>query len=163
MTDLLSSTPSQTLQARLDDPKVAAALNTMLDNADTLALGLVALDGLLRRADTISDNIEGSLKDVKAISDSFSYLASPTKRLAEDAPKIADAAEALLDSGMLSRDVVNLLGQFADAIVQGTENARANRTSIVGVMPLLRALKDPDVGRGLGLAIEIARALGKSI
>lgn len=163
MTDLLSSTPSEALRARLDDPKVAAALSTMLDNADTLALGLVALDGLLRRADTISGNIEGSLADVKAIGESLSFLASPTKRLAEDAPKIADAAEALLDSGMLSRDVVNLLGQFAGALVQGTETARARGTSVVGVMPLLRVLKDPEVGRGLGLLIEVARALGKSL
>jgi hypothetical protein len=163
MTDLLSTTPSDTLRARLDDPKVASALNTMLDNADTLALGLVALDGLLRRADTISGNIEGSLKDVKAIGESFSYLAGPTKRLADDAPKIADAAEALLESGMLSRDVVNLLGEFAGAIVQGTASAKAHGTSVVGVLPLLRALKDPDVGRGLGLMIEVARALGKTL
>jgi len=163
MTDLLSITPSETLRARLDDPQVAAALNIMLDNADTLALGLVALDGLLRRADTISGNIEDGLKDVKAIGQSFSYLAAPTKRLADDAPKIADAAEALLESGMLSRDVVNLLGQFAEAIVAATASARTHRTSVVGVMPLLRALKDPDVGRGLGLMIEVARALGKTL
>lgn len=163
MTDLLASTPSETLKARLDDPKVAAALNTLLDNADTLALGLVALDGLLRRADTISGSIESSLKDVKAIGESFSYLASPTKRLTEDAPKIADAAEALLDSGMLSREVVNVLGRLGAAIVEGTGNAAARRTTITGVLPMLRLLKDPEVGRGLGLMVEIARALGKAV
>lgn len=163
MTDLLSSTPSEALRARLDDPKVAASLSMMLDNADTLALGLVALDGLLRRADTISGNIEGSLKDVKAIGDSFSYLAAPTKRLANDAPQIADAADALLDSGMLSREVVALLGQLAGALVTGHEAARANGTTVGGIFPALRALKDPDVGRGLGLLIEVARALGKTL
>lgn len=163
MTDLLSSTPSEALRARLDDPKVAAALSMMLDNADTLALGLVALDGLLRRADTISGNIEGSLQDVKAIGESVSFLAGPTKRLAADAPQIADAAEALLESGMLSREVVNLLGQFAGALVSGTEAARARGTAISGIFPALRALKDPDVARGLGLLIEVSRALGKTV
>jgi hypothetical protein len=163
MTDLLASTPSDTLKARLDDPQVAAALNTMLDNADTLALGLVALDGLLRRADTISGSIGDGLKDVKAIGESFSYLASPTKRLAEDAPKIADAAEALLESGMLSREVVDLLGQFAGAIVTAVEATRRNGTSVGGFLPALRSLKDPDVARGFGVLVEVARALGKTI
>lgn len=163
MTDLLSSTPSDALRSKLDDPQVAASLSLLLEHADTLALGVVALDGLLRRADTISANIEGSLKDVKTIGDSFSYLGAPTKRLAQDAPEIADAVEALLDSGMLSREVVTLLGQLAGALVTGTDQARANRTTVGGVLPLLRALKDPDVGRGLGLLIEVSRALGKTL
>jgi uncharacterized protein YjgD (DUF1641 family) len=163
MTDLLSSTPSEVLKSRLDDPKVAAALGTVLDNADTLALGLVALDGLLRRADTISDNVTSSLKDVKAIGDSVSFLAAPTKRLAQDAPQIADAAEALLDSGMLSREVVNLLGRLAGALVEGANQAQVNRTSVAGVFPAIRALKDPDVAKGLGFLIEVSRALGRTI
>jgi len=163
MTDLLSSTPSDALRSKLDDPQVAASLSLLLEHADTLALGVVALDGLLRRADTISANIEGSLKDVKNIGDSFSYLGTPTKRLAQDAPEIADAVEALLESGMLSREVVTLLGQLAGALVKGTDQAKANRTTVGGVLPLLRALKDPDVGRGLGLLIEVSRALGKTL
>ena len=125
MSDLLSSTPSDALRSRLDDPQVAAALGLILDNADTLALGLVALDGLLRRADTISGNIESSLKDVKVVADSFSYLAAPTKRLTQEAPQIADAAEALLESGMLSREVVNLLGRLAQALVEGAGQGAA--------------------------------------
>jgi hypothetical protein len=163
MTDLLSSTPSDALRSKLDDPQVAASLNLLLEHADTLALGVVALDGLLRRADTISSNIEGSLKDVKVIGSSFSYLASPTKRLAQDAPEIADAVEALLESGMLSREVVTLLGDLAGALVKGADQAKAKGTTVGGVLPLLRALKDPDVGRGLGLLIEVSRALGKSL
>jgi hypothetical protein len=151
------------LRSRLDDPKVAAALGLILDNSDTLALGLVALDGLLRRADTIGGNIESSLKDVKAVADSFSYLAAPTKRLTQEAPQIADAAEALLESGMLSREVVNLLGRLAGAMVEGAEQAKARRTTVAGVLPALRALKDPDVARGLGFLIEVSRALGKAI
>jgi hypothetical protein len=163
MTDLLSSTPSDALRARLDDPKVAAALSLLLDNAETVALGAVMVDGLLRRADTISANIEGSLKDAKTIGDSFSYLAAPTKRLAYDAPRIADAADALLESGMLSREVVNLLGALAGALVTGANEAKKNGTTVAGIFPALKALKDPDVARGLGFLIEVSRALGRII
>lgn len=163
MSDLLGSTPSDALRSRLDDPKVAAAIGLVLDNADTLALGLVALDGLLRRADTISDNIETGLKDVKVVADSFSYLAAPTRRLAQEAPGIADAAEALLESGMLSREVVGLLGRLAGALVEGAGQAQAKGTTVNGVIPALRALRDPDVARGLGFLVEVSRALGKAL
>jgi uncharacterized protein YjgD (DUF1641 family) len=163
MTDLLSSSPADALRARLDDPQVAAALTLILDKADTLALGLVAIDGLLRRADTISESVESGLKDVRVLADSFAFLASPTQRLAQDAPKIADAAEALLESGMLSRDVVNLLGSLAGALVSGAEQARLRRTSVTGALSAVKALRDPDVARGLGFVIEISRALGKAL
>ncbi|HEY6798522.1 MAG TPA: DUF1641 domain-containing protein [Kineosporiaceae bacterium] len=159
----LRTTPSDALRARLDDPKVAASLDLILDNADTLALGLVALDGLLRRADTISDNIEAGLKDVKSVAESFSYLAAPTRRLTEEAPRIADAAEALLESGMLSREVVNLLGRLADAMVEGAERARTRGTTVNGLLPALRALRDPEVARGLGFVVEVSRSLGKAL
>lgn len=169
MTDLLSSTPAQslpttpadTLRARLDDPQVAAALNTILDNADVLALAVLSVDGLLRRGDVIADNLADGLNDVRAIARSAAFLREPTRRLAEEATDIADAAEALLDSGMLNKEVVTLLGQLAISIVEGTEAAERNRTTVNGVLPLLRALKDPDVGKGLGVAIEVARALGR--
>jgi len=163
MTELLSSTPADQLRARLDDPNVAASLNLVLDNIDGLALAALAVNGLVHRADTISDSLSGSLKDAKALGESIQFLASPTKRLADEAPAIADAAEALLDSGMLSRDVVTLLGQFAQAFVTGAENARARRTSVSGPLAAIRALKDPEVARGFGLLVEVSRALGKTL
>ncbi len=184
VTDVLSSVPSQSasqaasaaatappaaptsadaLRARLEDPQVAAALTTIVDHADVLALAVVSVDGLLRRADTLTTNLSDGLKDVKVLGQSAAFLAEPTKRLAEDAPKIADAATALLDSGMLSRDVVDLLGRLAGALVEGEAAARRNGTTVSGPIAALRSLKDPEVGRGLGLLVEVARALGRTV
>lgn len=163
MPELTTTSAVDVLIERLDDPEVAAALLTVLDNADLLAFLVQSLDGLLRRSDVITSNVVSSLGDVRALADSARFLVEPTRKLAEEAPEIADAATALLESGMLKRDVVDLLGQFAAALIAGREAAQRNGTSVSGVMGALRALKDPEVGRGLGLLVEVARALGRSL
>lgn len=162
MSEVLSSSAADRLRARLDDPKVAASLNLLLDNIDGLALAALSVNGFVSRAETISESLADGLGDVKSLSGSVQYLAGPTKRLADEAPQIADAAEALLDSGMLSRDVVTLLGAFAAALLEGAETAKRNETSVHGIRATLGLLKDPEVGRGLGLLVEVARALGRS-
>jgi hypothetical protein len=161
--ELSTITPAEVLRARLDDPEVAAALLTLLDNADLLALVVQSLDGLLRRADVISSSVESGLGDVRALADSARFLVEPTRKLAEQAPGIADAASALLDSGMFNREVVTLLGQFADALVTGREAALSNGTTVTGLRATLHVLRDPEVGRGLGLLVEVARALGRGL
>ena len=163
MPELTTTTPSEVLRARLDDPEVAAALLTLLDNAEVLALVVQSFDGLLRRADVISSSVETGLGDVRALADSVRFLVAPTRKLAEEAPEIADAATALLESGMLNREVVNLLGQFASALIAGRAAAQRNRTTVSGIRGTLHVLKDPEVGRGLGLLIEVARALGRDL
>ena len=163
MTEVLSSTPTDRLRARLDDPAVAAALNTLLDHADVLALAAMSVGGFLERSDTIMGSVSDGLADLKGVTGGVQFLAEPTRRLAEEAPAIADAATALLNSGMLSKDVVDLLGRLAGALLQGAEAARTNGTTVQGVFPALRALKDPDVAKGLGFLIEVSRALGKNL
>ena len=163
MPDLTTTTPTDVLRARLDDPEVAAALLTLLDNADVLALVVQSLDGLLRRADVISGSIEAGLGDVRALAESASFLVQPTRKLAEQAPGIADAASALLDSGMFNREVVTLLGQFAAALIAGRDAAARKGTTVSGIRGTLQVLRDPEVGRGLGLLVEVARALGRSL
>lgn len=54
------------LRARLDDPQTAQALNQLLDNAELAAFSLTALDGFLRRGDTIADNVATSIAEAKA-------------------------------------------------------------------------------------------------
>ncbi|MBL8930288.1 MAG: DUF1641 domain-containing protein [Kineosporiaceae bacterium] len=164
MTDLLSSTPADQLRARLDDPQVAASLNALLDNVDVLALLIQMVNGVLQRGDTITESLSAALHEVRgATGHGPGYLVEPTRKLVEDAPAIADAATALIDSGMLRREVVDLLGRFANAAVDGVRTAERNHTSLGGVLPTVRALRDPDVARGMGMLIEVARSIGKTL
>ncbi len=161
MSEVITTSQADALRARLEDPKVAAALNTLLDHADLLAFGAVAANGLLERGDTIVTSLGDSMKDVKALSASAGDVAGHARQLADATPQLLDAFTALRSSGMLDPTVVALLGQLAGAVVEGTENARRDNVATHGVRGLLRALRDPDVARGLGVAVEIVRALGR--
>ena len=59
--------------------------------------------------------------------------------------------------------MVGLLGRFANAAVEGVRVAEAQNTSLDGVRATFRALRDPDVARGLGMLVEVARAIGKTL
>ncbi|GFG55680.1 hypothetical protein CQY20_08460 [Mycolicibacterium agri] len=53
--ELIEDSPGDELIQRLYDPQVAASLGVILDHADLLATVIQGLDGMLRRADVISD------------------------------------------------------------------------------------------------------------
>ncbi|MFN8078062.1 MAG: DUF1641 domain-containing protein [Kineosporiaceae bacterium] len=164
MTDVLSSTPVDQLRARLDDPEVAASLNALLDNVGTLALLATMVNGFLERGDTITENVVSAVHEMRgAAGHGPGYLVEPARKLVEEAPAIADAATALIESGMFSRQVVDLLGRFANAAVEGVRVAETQRTTVSGLRPAFRALHDPDVARGLGMLVEVARAIGKTL
>jgi uncharacterized protein YjgD (DUF1641 family) len=64
---------------------------------------------------------------------------------------------------MFRRDVVQVLGRVGQAAVQGVHTAEQNHTELSGLRATFRALRDPDVARGLGLMVEVARAIGKTL
>lgn len=155
---------AERLRARLEDPQTASSLNTLLDNLDGLAFLAEGLNGLLARGDTITESLASGVHELRGLTGQGpAYLIEPARKLADGAPQIADAVTALLESGMLRRDVVDMLGTLADAAVAGVSNAQRNGSAVDGVRPAYRALRDPDVARGLGVLIEIARAIGKQV
>ncbi|MFN8033200.1 MAG: hypothetical protein U0Q47_07875, partial [Mycobacterium sp.] len=61
-------TPADTVRDRLDDPQVAAALNTLLDHADVLAVLVSGLDGFVRRGDTITNTVSTAVAEFRGVS-----------------------------------------------------------------------------------------------
>ena len=57
---------SEQLRQRLNEPETAEALNDLLDNLPVVAFSVSAVDGFLRRSETIADNVATSLRDAKA-------------------------------------------------------------------------------------------------
>ncbi|MGF1647812.1 MAG: DUF1641 domain-containing protein [Kineosporiaceae bacterium] len=150
------------LAARLADPEVAASLHVLLDNAATLAFTVEALDGFLRRGDVIAESLATGVRDVLPALGDLEGVAAQAGTVAARAPELFAAFEALVESGMLRPQVLEVLGTLAGALVEGADRARQEGTS-VGVFGALRALRDPDVARGLGLLVEVARALGRAV
>lgn len=89
---------AQALLDRLSEPRTAEALHRLLDHAELLAYSAGALDGLVRRSETIADNIAASVAEVKGAlpADSAQTVASLAS-LAGDLPALTEVAGQLAD------------------------------------------------------------------
>ena len=74
----------------------------------------------------------------------------------------APALNAVVESGMLRPEVMGTLAELGDCVVEGRARATEQGTK-VGPFGIVGALRDDDVQKGMGLLIEIARALGKRL
>lgn len=156
--------PIDAVAERLNDPGVAASLVTLLDNAELLSTLVLGLSGLMERGDMIMDAVAEGVNDFKASGTSatgsfpeVADLGNVVGQLTKGAPTIG----ALLDSPVAQPETIALLGEVAEATSEGIEAARRNGTSIDGVRGMYKAMKDPEVQRGLGLLLEVSRALGR--
>lgn len=154
---------------RISQVETATSILSLLDRIELLSLLLSGMDELLQRGDTIADSISDGISEMKristevnssktiSISDLISNFSKLTISLSDQAPAIS----ALLDSGMLNNDVVDLLSTAAGAAVEANFNSRKPGSTIKGVRALLRAMKDPEVSRGITFVVELARSLGR--
>ena len=173
MTDIESPTsvhghqPIDAVTERLNDPAVAASLVTVLDNAELLSTLVLGLGGLLQRGDMIMDAVAEGVNDIKAASASRRDGSTPSiSELAAVATQLSAATPLLrqiLDSKMASSETIELLSLVSEAATEGVENARRSDSEITGVFSAAKTLRDPEVQRGLGVVVEIARSLGRRV
>jgi hypothetical protein len=160
-----TSSPSDAVVERLNDPGVAAALVTLLDNAELLSTLVLGLGGFMERGDMIMDAVAEGVNDFKSARAEGSTAALPSvSELGSLAGELNDARPALqsvLSSSMLQPETIALLSDLSEAATEGAANARANDTRVGGIRNLVGLLRDPEVGKGLGLLVEISRSLGK--
>ena len=157
---LIAPSPVDKLLTKLDDPKVVASLNDLLDHADLLAVLVNGLDELLKRGDVISDSLTqtiAEMRDATTDSDAASALTlvdlpklarsltSLSAVLAEAGPVIA----ALMNSTLADPRAIQVVSVGAQAVTAGAARAREEQTKFSGVFSLLRALRDDDVQHDL--------------
>lgn len=149
---------------RLEDPRTATALHTLLDNAELVAVLVGGLDGLARKGEVIGDTLAEVLHELRAAGKASGLdPATTTQQLATLIPTLADASPAInriLDSPIVEPEPIDVLSETAIALVRGLKSAQANDTR-VGLTGLVRATRDPDVQRGLGFLMEVAREFGR--
>lgn len=158
--------PVDAVRERLNDPAVAASMVTLLDNSELLSTLVLGLAGFMERGDMIMDAVAEGVNDVKAARaastgtaelPSVAELATLTSQLGEASPLLGQ----LLDSPIARPETITVLAALSEAASEGMANAERNSTEVSGAFGALRALKDPDVAKGLGIFLEIAKALGK--
>ncbi len=164
--------PADELRARLDEPQVAAALNNLLDHADLLAIVAVALDGFFSRADVIADTLAEAVGDLRGVTANGSNplagvdirgLATSVTALSGPVVAATPALTALM--AQISEPRTVEVAAHLGAAVDEARTAMDSGTAVAptGALALLRALKDPDVSRGIGFFLEVAKAFGSRI
>lgn len=163
-----SAAPVEAVVERLNDPTVAASLVTLLDNSELLSTLVLGLSGFLERGDSIMDSVAESVGELKAARANTELPALPSvSELASLAGQVTAAApifEALLASPAARPETIEFLGRLSAAATTGAERALANHThGPSGILGIRKILKDDDVQVGLGLILEIAKALGQQL
>ncbi|GAB3001364.1 DUF1641 domain-containing protein [Mycobacterium bourgelatii] len=161
--------PADQLRERLDDPAIAASLNTLLDHADLLAVLLSGLDGFVRRGDAISDSLASAVGELRTgvqaelqsvdLQALVSSLASLTSALVDATP----ALNKILHSPLVEPQTADVLVELGQALVEGKAAATADPGGPKGLMGLWRVSKDKDVSRGMGFLVQVARAFGRRL
>lgn len=170
----IAESPGDEVIAHLDDPAIASSLSLILEHADLLATIIVGLDGLLRRADVIGDNVASGIAEIRDVAASSSgqqfwpsidlaALSDTATRLSAAVVDATPALDRLLHSPLTDPQTAELLAEVGEALLEGKRAAAADPRGPKGVFALMRVTKDPDVSRGLGFMIQIARAFGKRL
>jgi hypothetical protein len=159
----IAVSPADQIRDRLDDPTVAAALNTLLDHAELLAVLVAGLEGFVRRGDLIADSLASAVSDFKGVSVS-GVLPSAEVLKGVDVPGLTQTVVTLSNSLVVAAPALNtLLSQVGQAVAEGGEAAAADPGGPKGLFGLWKVTKDPDVSRGLGFMIHVARAFGRQV
>ena len=156
--------PSAILRERLDDPRVADALNTLLEHADLLAVLVTGLDGFVRRGDDITANLTSALGELKGQSVELGQLSSSLAQLSGGLVHAAPALTTLLNSPLTDPQGAEVIAALGDAMVSARTSVPPAPRGVRGLWKTLRgAAKDPDVARGVAYLLEVARVFGRRV
>lgn len=156
--------PIDDVLERLNDPVVAESVMTVLDNAELLSTLIKGLGAFVERGDLIMDSLADSVGELKAVANTNQVPAGKLGELGAVAGQLSDALpvfSALLDSSMAAPQTIDFLAKMTDAATEGSERASSEGIKIKGLRGAVKSMKDPDIQRGMGLMMEIARSVGQ--
>jgi uncharacterized protein YjgD (DUF1641 family) len=156
------------LAAMLADPEIRASLAVIAANAPTLAVLTTTLNGLLERSPVITSNINqliGQLRDSVEDTPDGTSVIEDVKSLAGLGRTVGghtDAINAVLNSPILSPEVVDVIGRLGEAAKIADEATKGKKAPQRSVFALLRELKDPEVQQTIEFLLTFAKAFGQS-
>ncbi|KQH75982.1 hypothetical protein AO501_18270 [Mycobacterium gordonae] len=175
---VVALSPGDQLRDRLDDPAIAASLNSLLDHADLLAILVTGLDGFVRRGDQISESVASAVGEIRGASLTVpgfdqvkaelgsvdvQALAATLASLASALVAAAPTLNKILNSPLVDPQAADVLAELGEALVEGKAAAAADPGGPKGLFGLWRVSKDKDINRGLGFLIQVARAFGRQL
>ncbi|WP_237573420.1 DUF1641 domain-containing protein [Mycolicibacterium lacusdiani] len=171
---VLKPSPAEQIRAKLDDPRVAESLNDLLEHADLLAVLVSGLDGLVRRSDTLGDSLTSAIGEFKGLNGAnqsipgidslksvdLAGLAASFATLSDKVVGATPALNSLLESRLTDPQAVEVLSQLGQALVDAKTAAAHSPKGLFGI---LKAARDPDVARGLGFLLQVAKSFGRQL
>ena len=167
---------------RLTDPQTLELLNRLLDRLPMAAFLLESLEEFIARGDTIAENLADAVSELRT--DAMPVDQTPLGEYIKSLPKLKEAADRMLDSGlldegfekvidagvsmidhgMMDQDVVSTLGKVGKQAVETYQKVSQQPVApIGGAWALMRATKDPDVQRTLGFAFAFLKEFAKHL
>jgi len=161
------------LLEKLDDPRIAEALASLLDKSENLNSFVEVLEGFLQRNEGLLEVVSqrvGRLgrAGTAALGKSFEKLdlddlKAASGQIQGTLPLLRDVLNqfaVLRQAGFFDADVVAILGRTGRAIAAATRDPKARSSETRGVFSLLGLLKDPEIARSLNFIISFARHFG---
>ena len=165
-----------------DFADTAATLARLARRMEELEFMLNMLSSFMQRGPEIADNV-GSIvleiresyeqstekQQLKQIISHLKQYATPEKIeqllvAAEEVRRVIESpqVQSLLRSSVLNPEAVQVVSQIAEALIESTRVAHATPQKI-GLLGLLKAMRDPDVQRSMGFAMAFAKTFGQHL
>lgn len=159
------------LLTRLSSDRTAEAALSLMDHLELLALLVEGLDEFLRRGDTIAQSLSDGFTEIKRLTPSIgakpspdlSAMAANLKQLVFSLAEASSEISDLLDSKLLSSEIISLLSTTGEAAVEARQVVSTTPVRVTGTLSMLRSLKDPDVQAGVSFFLEMAKSMGKRV
>ena len=158
--------------AELGDPALVDALARLAERKELLLLAAESAAGFLERADEITENLSEGVREAMALAggQGGQALAMLTQlgRLLPGVQSLLSQVEPLIESGaiehlaeskLLAPEMVDVISKIGDAL-HATEVQRPEGVGLVGLM---KTLRDPDARRALGYLSTFAKEFGKRL
>jgi len=148
---------------RLGDEKTIDSLKALIERLELAVFTLEALDGWLRRGEDIAQAMAEGTEELRGAVPEID--AHKVREVLRAMPPLVDAGMSLIESGMLEKKTVHVLGTMGRSVAQSYDEAKNHEHSPrqLGVFALIRELKDPDVNRALDFLLRVAKAYGQSL
>ena len=154
-----------TLLEKLTEPKTAAALGELLDRSDQLealaSLAESAPDAIATVVDILDTEYMRAARRGYDPEQTLRQALGALGRLGELFR--SDEFEALLNSGVLDPEALQIVGSLGSALVDSQKEAQRGETPKHGVFGLFSALRDPDVQHALGFLTSVAKKFGRNL
>lgn len=144
--------------ARLHDPAVSAALSSLLDHADLLAILVEGLDDFVERSEVIAESLSAGFGELRGAMDGEALA-----KAGADLGRLRAAATSLMSSDPLKPEALETIGVLARGMVRGNAAYSDRPVQVRGLLSLARLLKDPDINRALSFVVTLAKHVGQEL